>query len=178
MISLAASNSEAYALPMRPKEEVSNLTTLFNDDSKPSLPRSSILDQSRRPRNGFKIQTTCILDGNLTDIQAEYVGGIGYEKPWKSIISEIDCRPRKSKAVGFGVVEEAQFTPLSNENRQIIQSESDMMKPGTSRIKSNQGQPSAACDQVELALQITDKTVHRPIHSTQLIFDSNYFWNK
>ena len=54
MISLATSNSEAYALPMRPKEEVSNLTTLFNDDSKPSLPRSSILDQSRRPRNGFK----------------------------------------------------------------------------------------------------------------------------
>merc|ERR1712098_201549 len=43
MISLAASNSEAYALPMRPKEEVSNLTTLFNDDSRPSLPRSSIL---------------------------------------------------------------------------------------------------------------------------------------
>ena len=63
-IALAASNSEAYALPMRPKEEISNLTTLYNDpsfiidDSKPSLMnslRSSIIhvSDSSRPRNGF-----------------------------------------------------------------------------------------------------------------------------
>ena len=59
-IELAASNSEAYALPMRPKEEISNLTTLYNVDSRPSFVssmRSSVLyssdADSSRPRKGF-----------------------------------------------------------------------------------------------------------------------------
>ena len=42
----------------------------------------------------------------------------------KSIISE-ECRPRKSKAVGFGLVEETQFDKLPNENEELIQSASD-----------------------------------------------------
>ena len=57
IIKLAESNSEAYALPMRHKEEVSDLTELSN---RPSLSiKSSILSKvaeselSRRQRNGF-----------------------------------------------------------------------------------------------------------------------------
>merc|ERR1719447_1412045 len=108
IIELAASNSEAYALPMRPKEEVSNLTTLYNVDSRPSFVssmRSSVSDaDSSRP----------------------------------SIISE-DFRPRKSKAVGFGLVEETQFDQLPNEYEPVIQSSLDIMKPGTSGLQSNAG---------------------------------------
>ena len=42
-------------------------------------------------------------------------------KTAKSIISE-ECRPRKSKVVGFGLVEETQFDKLPQENDEVIQS--------------------------------------------------------
>merc|ERR1711911_223326 len=56
-IKLAESQSEAYALPMRPKEEVSNLTEL---SKRSSMIRSSITnftesELARRQRNGFKL---------------------------------------------------------------------------------------------------------------------------
>merc|ERR1719204_1863727 len=38
----------------------------------------------------------------------------------QSIISE-ECRPRKSKVVGFGLVEETQFDKLPQENEEVIQ---------------------------------------------------------
>ena len=70
---LATSNSEAYALPMRPKEEISNLTTLYNVDSRPSFissRRSSVLcssdADSPRPRNGFINLTNSIFVSALT----------------------------------------------------------------------------------------------------------------
>ena len=62
IIKLAESQSEAYALPMRPKEEISNLTELLNRTSV----RSSILtnitesELSRRQRNGFKLSLMSI----------------------------------------------------------------------------------------------------------------------
>ena len=60
IIKLAESHSEAYALPMRPKEEVSNLTEL---SKRSSMIRSSILthvtesEVSSRQRNGFQMET-------------------------------------------------------------------------------------------------------------------------
>ena len=51
------------------------------------------------------------------------LGGQMFEAT-KSIISVVD-RPRKSKAVGFGLVEETQFDKLPNENEEVIQSASD-----------------------------------------------------
>ena len=59
-------------------------------------------------------------------------------KAIESIISE-DFRPRKSKAVGFGLVEETQFDQLPNEYEPVIQSSLDIMKPGTSGLQSNAG---------------------------------------
>jgi len=109
IIELATSNSEAYALPMRPKEEISNLTTLYNVDSRPSFissRRSSVL---------------CSSDA---------------DSPRPSIISE-DIRSRKSKVVGFGLVEETQFDQLPNEYEPVIQSSVDIMKPGTSGLQSS-----------------------------------------
>merc|ERR1719447_2535402 len=111
IIELATSNSEAYALPMRPKEEISNLTTLYNVDSRPSFVssmRSSVLYSSDA------------------------------ESSRPSIISE-DFRSRKSKVVGFGLVEETQFDQLPNEYEPVIQSSLDIMKPGTSGLQSNAG---------------------------------------
>merc|ERR1719312_64817 len=111
-IELAASNSEAYALPMRPKEEISNLTTLYNVDSRPSFVssmRSSVL----------------------------YSSDADSSRP--SIISE-DIRSRKSKVVGFGLVEETEFDQLPNEYEPVIQSSVDIMKPGISGIQSTAGQ--------------------------------------
>merc|ERR1719356_823261 len=108
IIELATSNSEAYALPMRPKEEISNLTTLYNVDSRPSFVsslRSSVAysdTDSSRP----------------------------------SIISD-EIRSRKSKVVGFGLVEETQFDQLPNEYEPVIQSSVDIMKPGTSGLQSS-----------------------------------------
>ena len=68
-IELAASNSEAYALPMRPKEEISNLTTLYNVDSRPSFVnsmRSSVIyssdADSSRPRKGFINQILYLIE--------------------------------------------------------------------------------------------------------------------
>ena len=57
-------------------------------------------------------------------------------KTAKSIISE-ECRPRKSKAVGFGLVEETQFDKLPQENEELIQqsaSDSTTGRAGTSGL--------------------------------------------
>ena len=56
-------------------------------------------------------------------------------KTAKSIISE-ECRPRKSKVVGFGLVEETQFDKLPQENEEVIQSASDSTtgRAGTSGL--------------------------------------------
>jgi len=48
MISLAESNSAAYALPMRTKEELSDLSVLLSQDSRPSIACSST-PTTRRP---------------------------------------------------------------------------------------------------------------------------------
>jgi len=101
IIKLAESQSEAYALPMRPKVEVSNLTELLD---RPSV-RSSILT-------------------NVTESELE--------ARRQSIISE-ECRRRKSKAVGFGLVEETQFAKLPQENEELIQSSSES-RAGTSGL--------------------------------------------
>ena len=62
--------------------------------------------------------------------------------PLKSIISE-ECRPRKSKAVGFGIVEETQFDKLPNENDELIQSASDSTAgPSGLRRQSSPGNRS------------------------------------
>jgi len=106
IIKLAESQSEAYALPMRPKEEISNLTELVNRTSV----RSSML--------------TNITESELSRRQ--------------SIISE-ECRRRKSKAVGFGLVEETQFDKLPQENEEVIQCASES-KAGTSGL--NRSPPS------------------------------------
>ena len=63
IIKLAESHSEAYALPMRPKVEVSNLTEL---SKRCSMIRSSTLthvtesEVSQRQRNGFKLGTVSL----------------------------------------------------------------------------------------------------------------------
>merc|ERR1711917_87350 len=119
IIELATSNSEAYALPMRPKEEISNLTTLYNVDSRPSFVssmRSSVLYSSDA-------------DSSRPSIISEDI-----RRP--SIISD-DIRSRKSKVVGFGLVEETQFDQLPNEYEPVIQSSVDIMKPGTSGLQSS-----------------------------------------
>ena len=54
----------------------------------------------------------------------------------QSIISD-DIRSRKSKVVGFGLVEETQFDQLPNEYEPVIQSSVDIMKPGTSGLQSS-----------------------------------------
>jgi len=109
-IKLAESQSEAYALPMRPKEEVSNLTELLNRASV----RSSIV--------------TNFTDSELARRQ--------------SIISE-ECRRRKSKAVGFGLVEETQFAKLPQENEEVIQcaSEGRAGTSGLNRSPSSRSPP-------------------------------------
>merc|ERR1711990_1246025 len=99
IIKLAESHSEAYALPMRPKEEVSKRSSMI---------RSSIL--------------THVTESEVSRRQ--------------SIISE-ECRPRKSKAVGFGLVEETQFDKLPQENEELIQqsaSDSTTGRAGTSGL--------------------------------------------
>ena len=53
-------------------------------------------------------------------------------KSHNSIISE-ECRRRKSKAVGFGLVEETQFAKLPQENEELIQSSSES-RAGTSGL--------------------------------------------
>ena len=53
-------------------------------------------------------------------------------KSHKSIISE-ECRRRRSKAVGFGLVEETQFAKLPQENEEVIQCASEG-RAGTSRL--------------------------------------------
>ena len=57
-------------------------------------------------------------------------------KAIKSIISD-EIRSRKSKVVGFGLVEETQFDQLPNEYEPVIQSSVDIMKPGTSGLQSS-----------------------------------------
>ena len=54
-------------------------------------------------------------------------------KTAKSIISE-ECRPRKSKVVGFGLVEETQFDKLPQENDEVIASDSTTGRAGTSGL--------------------------------------------
>ena len=71
----------------------------------------------------------------------------------------MDCRPRKSKAVGFGVVEETQFTQLLNENELLIQSESDMMKPGPPGIKSKRRSSKAVSATDNSQLRSNESTV-------------------
>jgi len=111
IIKLAESHSEAYALPMRPKEEVSNLTEL---SKRSSMIRSSIL--------------THVTESEVSRRQ--------------SIISE-ECRPRKSKAVGFGLVEETQFDKLPQENEEVIQqSASDSTTGGAGTSGMSRSPPS------------------------------------
>jgi len=111
-IKLAESQSEAYALPMRPKEEVSNLTELLTRSSV----RSSIV--------------TNFTESELARRQ--------------SIISE-ECRRRKSKAVGFGLVEETQFAKLPQENEEVIQcvSEGRAGTSGLNRSPSSRSPPGS-----------------------------------
>ena len=136
IIKLAESHSEAYALPMRPKEEVSNLTEL---SKRSSIIRSSILthvtesEVSRRQRNGFQMKT--VIYGPLNPVGFDSKD-LKMLKTVKSIISE-ECRKRKSKAVGFGLVEETQFDKLPQENEEVIQqsaSDSTTSRAGTSGL--------------------------------------------
>jgi len=60
----------------------------------------------------------------------------------QSIISE-ECRPRKSKAVGFGLVEETQFDKLPQENEEVIQqSASDSTTGGAGTSGMSRSPPS------------------------------------
>ena len=67
----------------------------------------------------------------------------GVIKKLKTIISiiSVECRPRKSKAVGFGLVEETQFDKLPNEYEEVIQSASDS-KAGPSGLTRSPPNPS------------------------------------
>ena len=87
-------------------------------------------DQGRALSTKFSI---CLKFSNFTTLK--FPSDL---KVTESIISE-DIRSRKSKVVGFGLVEETQFDQLPNEYEPVIQSSVDIMKPGTSGLQSNAG---------------------------------------
>ena len=77
-------------------------------------------------------------DGPGTQLVSLYADSASLSdlKAIQSIISE-DIRSRKSKVVGFGLVEETQFDQLPNEYEPFIQSSVDIMKPETSGLQSS-----------------------------------------